>query len=230
MNYSLLLLNGGVGARVAAGQPKQLVKVNGIPILVYSLVAADAVEQIDEVVLNYPEGWRPAVEAIVENYAIKTPVTFVPAGETRHQSVALMLEHATNDDVIIHETARPLVRSSDFVELIDSGHRNVSLMLEIPFTVAPVDPTRNAVTGYLERAELRNVQLPQKFSRDDLRAAHEFAAREGRTFTEDATLLAVAGSDVRFINGSDRNIKVTTPTDIKLATFLLTGGEENWNE
>ncbi len=54
--YSLLLLNGGVGARVAAGQPKQLIKVKGIPILVYSLVAADAVPEIDQIVLNYPEG------------------------------------------------------------------------------------------------------------------------------------------------------------------------------
>ena len=41
------------------------------------------------------------------------------------------------------------------------------------------------------------------------------------------TLVAVAGHDVRFIAGSDRNIKVTTPTDIRLATYLLTGGDED---
>lgn len=228
--YSLLLLNGGVGARVAAGQPKQLVKVNGIPILVYSLVAADAVPEIDQIILNYPEGWRDAVESVVADYAIKTPVVYVAAGASRHESVAAMVDLATNDDVVIHESARPLVTTDDFATLVSSEHPNVSLMLEIPFTVAPVDPVSRTVTGYLERSTLRNVQLPQKFSRADLQDAHAFAARENRIFTEDATLVAVAGHNVRFINGTDRNIKVTTPTDIKLATYLLTGAEENWNE
>lgn len=225
--YSLLLLNGGVGTRVAADQPKQLIKVNGIPILVYSLVAADAVPEIDQVVLNYPEGWREDVEKIVTDYAIKTPVTYVEAGASRHESVARMLAHVTNDDVIVHESARPLVRTEDFARLVASEHRNVSLMLEIPFTVAPVDPASGKVTGYLERSSLRNVQLPQKFSKADLEDAHAFALREDRLFTEDATLVAVAGHDVRFIDGSDRNIKVTTPTDVRLATFLLTGGEDD---
>lgn len=225
--YSLLLLNGGVGTRVAADQPKQLIKVNGIPILVYSLVAADAVPEIDQVVLNYPEGWREDVEKIVTDYAIKTPVTYVEAGASRHESVARMLGHVTNDDVIVHESARPLVRTEDFARLVASEHRNVSLMLEIPFTVAPVDPASGKVTGYLERSSLRNVQLPQKFSKADLEDAHAFALREDRLFTEDATLVAVAGHDVRFIDGSDRNIKVTTPTDVRLATFLLTGGEDD---
>ncbi len=228
--YSLLLLNGGIGARVAAGRPKQLIKVKGLPILVYSLVAADAVDEIDQIVLNYPEGWREAVEEIVADYAIQTPVTYVPAGETRHDSVAKMLSSATNDHVVIHESARPLVGAEDFATLLAAAGDNVSLMLEIPFTVAPVDPATRTVTGYLERSTLRNVQLPQKFAKADLEDAHRRAAADGRTFTEDATLVATSGHEVRFIDGSDRNIKVTTPTDVQLATFLLGGNpEEAWN-
>ncbi|GAA4838112.1 IspD/TarI family cytidylyltransferase [Luteimicrobium xylanilyticum] len=228
--YTLLLLNGGIGARVAAGQPKQLIKVRGIPILVYSLVAADAVPEIDQIVLNYPDGWRDDVERIVRAYAIKTPVTYVEAGLTRHDSVAKMLSSATNDDVLVHESARPLVSSSDFAALIADPSPNVSLMLEIPFTVAPVDPETRTVTGYLERSSLRNVQLPQKFAKADLIAAHDQAAADGRTFTEDATMVAVSGHEVRFIDGHDRNIKVTTPTDVRLATNLLTNDEEGWDE
>src|SRR4051794_19890727 len=124
--YSLLLLNGGVGARVAAGQPKQLIKVKGIPILVYSLVAAAAVPEIDQIVLNYPDGWLEDVQRIVTDYAIKTPVVYVEAGTTRHESVARMLSSAQNDDVIIHESARPLVTTADFADLIADEGRNVS--------------------------------------------------------------------------------------------------------
>lgn len=226
--YSLALLNGGVGARVAAGQPKQFIYVKGIPILVYSLVAADAVSAITQIVLNYPDGWREDVEKIVNDYAIKTPITYVPAGRTRHESVAKMLEHVTNDSVVIHESARPLVTAADFARIIAFEHPDVSFMLDIPFTVAPVDPDSHRVIGYLERDTLRNVQLPQKFAKSTLVAAHAYAAEKGVTFTEDATLCAVAGFDVRFIEGSDRNLKVTTPVDVLIAGYLL--GSESIDE
>ena len=73
----------------------------------------------------------------------------------------------------------------------------------------------------LDRDRLRNVQLPQKFRRATLMAAHEFALANGLSFTEDATLCAVAGFDVRFIDGADRNFKVTTRVDVQLAGYLL---------
>jgi 2-C-methyl-D-erythritol 4-phosphate cytidylyltransferase len=219
--YSLLLLNGGIGARAAAGQPKQFVKVKGIPILVYSLVAADPVEKITEIVLNYPPDWRDSVEEIVRDYAIKTPITYVPAGRSRHDSVRIMLEHCTNDHLIVHETARPLVSTGDFARLIESEHENTGYMIPIPFTVAPVDPEARIVVGSLERQRLRNVQLPQKYARRVLTEAHAYAAREGLQFTEDATLCVAAGFDVHFLDGDDRNLKVTSATDVRLAGFLL---------
>jgi 2-C-methyl-D-erythritol 4-phosphate cytidylyltransferase len=208
---------------MGAPQPKQFLKVNGLPILVYSLVAADAVEEIDQIVLNYPEGWQAEVEGIVHDYAIKTRVDYVPAGETRQASVARALDAAANEDVVLHEAARPLVRAADFTRLIRAPERNVSFMIPIPFTVAPVDPETNTVTGYLERDRLRNVQLPQKFALADLRRGHEYAEANHVVFTEDATLVATAGAPVHFIDGADTNIKVTTPTDIHLAVSLLHG-------
>ncbi|QSB15234.1 2-C-methyl-D-erythritol 4-phosphate cytidylyltransferase [Natronosporangium hydrolyticum] len=219
--HSLLLLNGGVGARVAAGRPKQLVHVNGIPILVYALVAADRCAAIEQIVLNYPDGWRDEIEKIVIDFSIATPVSYVPAGRTRHESVARMLPHCQADQVVIHESARPLVSTADFDRLIAHPAENVSYMLPIPFTVAPVDPQTRRVTGALDRSTLRNVQLPQRFAKQSLVAAHRYAETAQRTFTEDATLCSVAGYPVEFIDGDDRNFKVTTPTDVALATHLL---------
>ena len=224
--YSLVLLNGGVGARLDAGRPKQLVTVGGLPILVYSLVAADAVQEITQIVLNYPPGWRDQVEEIVRSYAITTPVVYLEAGPTRHESVALGLARCSNERVIIHESARPLVTSADFHRLIEDPRPNVALMLPIPFTVAPVDPQTSRVTGSLDRSRLRNVQLPQKYALADLRAAHQWAAARDLVYTEDATLVVDAGHEVYFVAGSDRNLKVTTRTDVRLAAFLLQGGDD----
>lgn len=218
--HSLLLLNGGVGTRVGADQPKQFLKINGIPILVYSLTAVDKIGEIGEIVMNYPDGWKDSVEKLIVDYAIKTPVKLVEAGDSRHASVAALLPHCQYDSVIIHEAARPLVVRADFEDLIASPEENISLMLEIPFTVAPVDPESRLVTGSLERNKLRNVQLPQKFKKTDLADAHARAAESGAVFTEDATLVATSGYRVAFIPGRDENFKVTTPTDIRLASHL----------
>lgn len=218
--HSLILLNGGIGSRIGADRPKQFLKINGIPILVYSLIAIDRVESIGEIIMNYPNGWRVKVEKLIADYAIKTPITLVDAGDTRHASVAAMLPHCTSDSVVIHEAARPLVTTNDFEQLIASPEDNISLMLEIPFTVAPVDPETSEVTGSLDRSRLRNVQLPQKFNKAALIDAHRQSAERGIVFTEDATLVATSGYRVVFIPGRDENFKVTTPTDIQLASYL----------
>ena len=219
--YSLLLLNGGVGTRIGAGRPKQLLDIKGIPILVYALVAVDKVAQIDQIVLNYPLGWRGEIERIVESFAVRTPVTYAEAGNSRSESVEKMLALAHNERVIIHEAARPMVTKSDFEALIAADGENVSFMLPIPFTVAPVDPVTLRVTGSLDRSSLRNVQLPQKFLASDLAAGFASAHERSAHYTEEATMAADAGIDVRFIDGKDTNMKVTTPTDVRLATFLL---------
>lgn len=219
--YSLLLLNGGTGTRVGSPQPKQLLKLRGIPILVYSLVVAERLPQIAQVVLNHPPGWRGDVEEVLEAYAISTPVTLVEAAATRHASVAAMIGAAVHEHVVLHESARPLADRRDFARLLACAQDNVALMAPIPFTVAPVDPATGAVTGSLDRSRLRNVQLPQKFRRADLAAAHARARELGREYTEDATMLADLGFPVHFIDGSDRNLKVTTATDMRIAAALL---------
>jgi 2-C-methyl-D-erythritol 4-phosphate cytidylyltransferase len=223
--YSLALMNGGVGSRVASDRPKQFIRVNGIPAIVYSLVAADAVASITEIVTNYPAGWRDDVDRVIRDYAIRTPVRLVEAGTTRQESVAKIVAECTLDQVVLHESARPLVTSADFERLLREPFPNVSYMQSIPFTVAPVDPETRTVTGHLDRDRLRNVQLPQKFERSALLAAHENARTRGLLFTEDATLCVINGTEVRFIDGTDRNIKITTKTDVRLAGFLLASTE-----
>lgn len=135
-----------------------------------------------------------------------------------------MLLPAKHDHVLIHESARPLAASSDIEALISAPQNNVSLMVDIPFTVPPVDPETWRVTGSLNRDMLRNVQLPQKFAKNDLLSAHKSAEVADEVYTEDATLASGKGFHVYFIEGHDSNFKVTTPTDIRLASHLLQEG------
>ena len=120
MSYSLVLLNGGMGVRVGGRRPKQLLKLRGIPILVYSLVVADRIPEIRQIVLNHPPQWRTEVEQVLEAYAFGTEIELVEGAPTRHASVREMLPLCRYEDVILHETARPLADDADFRRLIDA--------------------------------------------------------------------------------------------------------------
>ncbi|MGH3715571.1 MAG: IspD/TarI family cytidylyltransferase [Micromonosporaceae bacterium] len=222
--FSLVLANGGTGTRIDAGQPKQFVSVHGKPIMAYSLLAIEAVAEIDEVVLNYPEGWREETERLVAAHLTK-PVTYVPPGGSRQESIRALLAHCRGEHILLHETARPMVSAEDFRALIAAPHDNIGYLLPIPFTVVHVDPDARQVTGALDRSKLRNVQLPQRFRKADLIEGHEYAAREGIVATEDGTLVVLAGFEMFYLDGADRNIKVTTPTDVRIAELML--GDEH---
>ncbi len=122
------------------------------------------------------------------------------------------------DSVIIHEAVRPLITVDTFRTLIDAPDENVMYGIPISFTVIK---GHEYVEGLLDRDELVNVQLPQKFDRAKLLAAHESARREDVFFTEDAGLFFhYAGEPVRILPGSDENIKITVPTDTVTAEAI----------
>lgn len=225
--FSLILLNGGIGSRVGANQPKQLIRLNQIPIFIYTLRIADALPEISEIVLNYPEGWEEQIRELTRQYAIQKPLKFVPAGASRQESVSLMLNEVGNDDVLIHEAARPLISEDDFNVLMKHSADNVSLTLPVPFTVLLRDETGEKIGGVLDRSSLLNIQLPQKFKTADLMAAHALAAKTGKSYTEDAAMLFEAGSEVYFVHGNERNFKITTLQDVHIAEIVASGKREH---
>jgi len=220
---TLILLNGGFGVRVGADVPKQLLRLKGIPIFIYALRVADEIDEIANIVLNYPKGWGDKVKILTSQYAIKTPIVYVEAGETRQSSVRLMLDIVETPSVLIHEAARPLVSKKDFIDLMDSAADNVTQILPIPFTVLQSLEGETKVGSILDRARLLNIQLPQKFKTETLKIAHAKAQKSGEVFTEDASAVFHYGNIVEYITGSDRNFKITTKLDVQMAEFLLIG-------
>lgn len=230
--FSLMLLNGGIGSRVGAKMPKQLIRLNQIPMFIYTLRVADQISSISEIVLNYPEGWEEQIREIAQKYAIQKPLKFVPAGATRQDSVALMLKEISTPNVLVHEAARPLASLRDFNALIDHPEDNVGLTLPVPFTVLVCDPASDAnkISGLLDRDTLLNIQLPQKFKTSDLQQAHDLAQKNNKTYTEDAAMVFAAGLDVYFEDGSEKNFKITTLQDVRMAEFVTHGIKEVFSD
>ena len=111
-----------------------------------------------------------------------------------------------------------MVTADESREVSAADDQNAMFGIPIPFTVLK---GHDYVEDLLERDELINVQLPQKFDRAKLMAAHQAARNDGATFTEDASLFhRYAGERVRILPGSERNIKITVPTDIVTAEAI----------
>jgi len=211
--YTLILLSGGVGSRMKNPVPKQYMLLAGKPMIMHIIERADCLSQIESIIIVCAEEYRSMIELMIMQYGIKKPYSFALAGETRQASVFSGLKNVNTEDVIIHEAARPFVSVDDFEELINDASSNATIGMDIPFTVVK---GHSDVEGILNRSELVNVQLPQKFNTEQLLLAHYKAKADNRIFTEDVSLLYYYNptSMIKIIRGKEYNIKITTRTDM----------------
>ncbi|PID36134.1 MAG: 2-C-methyl-D-erythritol 4-phosphate cytidylyltransferase [Rhodobacterales bacterium] len=222
---SLLLLNGGVGKRSGHEEPKQFYELHGHPMLAYSIVAALKVPEIQEIVVNAPEGYVERTERALRNYASTVPFKVVPCGATRQESSYILAKAASYDRVVLHESARPMVTGPMYRQLLEYPEENVGFFSDIPFSMCRLDPETGKIKRNVRRDRVFNIQLPQKFERDTLLAAHDAALKAGKTYTEDAVLVfKMTDADVYSLEGSHQNIKVTNREDFVIVKQLMSGG------
>ena len=219
MRTGMIVLAGGIGRRIGRPVPKQFLLLGGKPLLIHVLEKARSIAEIEQVVITCPADHLEATRELVTNHRMGPKFECVVGGASRQESALKGLQALGGvDSVIIHEAVRPLVSVADFRRLMDAEDENAMFGLAIPFTVLKGS---DYIEGLLERDELVNVQLPQKFDRARLAEAHEAARRDGARFTEDASLFhRYAGERVRILPGSERNIKITVPTDIVTAEAI----------
>jgi 2-C-methyl-D-erythritol 4-phosphate cytidylyltransferase len=216
MRFGMIVLAGGTGTRIGRPVPKQFLLLGGKPLIIHVLEKARAISELERVVITCPESYLQQTADLLANHRLGSKFECIVGGRSRQESVYLgLLALEGYESVIVHEAVRPLVSVDEFRALIGTADENAMYGAPISFTVLK---GHDYVEGLLDRDELVNVQLPQKFSRGKLLAAHEAARRDGSSFTDDASLFVHhAGERVRILPGSDRNIKITVPTDIVTA-------------
>ncbi len=216
--YSAILLAGGKGKRMQQSIPKQYLLLAGKPVIIHSLERLDELDEISEIIVVCEKEYITVLTLLLAQYNITKEVLFAPAGQTRQESVYNGLKMAKNAMVIIHEAARPFATIEDFRKLISAVSQNALLGYSVPYTVVEGG---KKLDGILDRSKLINVQLPQKFSRNELLRAHEKAFKDGCSFTEDASLLFYyKNSDIEIIEGSSYNIKLTETLDMLIGEII----------
>jgi len=205
------------------GQHKQLYRIGGKPMLIFSLEQLLKQREIDRVLITCPHDRVNEIQSVVSEYQL-SPCEFIAGGETRQESVLLALQHVTGKRVLIHEAARPLVTSLLIARVLrETSEDAVVPTIDVPFTTSIGG---DYMEGELDRKKLRNIQLPQVFDTAVLKQAHQQAAKDKQEATEDSMLVFRAGHNVRFVEGDPQNIKVTLPIDLVIAKALIFSDRE----
>jgi 2-C-methyl-D-erythritol 4-phosphate cytidylyltransferase len=213
-----LIVAAGRGERLGSGRPKALVSLAGRPMFEWSVDALRAVGEVERIVVALPaEELAAAPEGTIA----------VPGGTYRSQSVRQALRAGgEGDPVIVHDAARPLCRPELFeralAELRSSGADAVIAAAPVSDTIKEVGADGGTVARTLDRSHLWAVQTPQVFRREALERALGDASDELlAAATDDAWLVERAGGVVRVVESNAENVKVTTPTDLRVAEVLL---------
>lgn len=216
----------GFGIRMKSKRAKQFLSLDGRPILAVTLIHFQKCSEVDGIVLVAPPGdVAYCREHIVEEFGLTKVEAIVPGGKRRQDSVRLGIEGTGGryDLVLIHDAVRPVIEEGLLKRVMDAAriHRAVIAALPAKETVKEVDDRGEVVRTY-DRRRVWMVQTPQVFRYPDILKAHHTALAQGwEEATDDALLVERSGIPVTVVEGSEKNIKVTTPYDLEMARFLL---------
>ena len=224
LQTSVIIPAAGLGRRMNASVSKQYLRLNGKPILAHTLDVFEKCPLINEIVLVInPEERDLCQDQVIAAYPY-TKVKLVAGGNTRQESVYAGLEAVDPQTriVLIHDGARPLIRESVI-------RKSIAETVTHQATVVGV-PAKNTIKiineeGFVEHTPDRNllveIQTPQTFSYDLIRAAHQQAREAGVVGTDDAFLVERLKIPVKIVLGDYTNIKITTPEDLIIAEAII---------
>lgn len=211
------------GSSTRMGTNKLMLTLGGIPVIVRTLKAVEAAPSVDEIILVTREDMMVPLSQLCQEFALTKVTKVIRGGKTRTESVRLGTLEASGDAqvIAIHDGARPLVTTevieNAIAQALESGAAAPAVPLKDTIKVAQ----KGVVESTPDRASLFAVQTPQVFEASLIRAALQKALDDGAKLTDDCSAVERLGMKVKIVEGDERNLKVTTPMDLKIAEMLL---------
>lgn len=218
---SAVIVAAGSGTRF--GGDKLAAELAGVPVLARTLCAFQDAALIDEIVLVVRSDALESAGELCRRYHIAKASVLVPGGETRALSCYAGVMAASDEAelIAVHDGARPLVTEEIIQRTVWEAHRCGAAVPAVPVRDTIKTAEDGVVTGTPDRAKLFAVQTPQCFQKDILRGALADAVKNAPGITDDCLAVERMGGRVRLTEGSEENIKITTPLDLALAEIIL---------
>ena len=223
MSVCAVVPAGGTGIRMGGTVPKQFLELNGKPILYYTLKTLQDCGIISELILVVPEKeYDNACTDWLGKPEIVTKV--VVGGKKRQDSVYngfCELSQKT-EIVLVHDGVRPFLSHQMIQKSVDAAREYGAAITAIPVndTIKRVDDS-GLVSQTVDRDGLWRVQTPQVFRYELLQEAFKKANSEKFYGTDEGTLIEHLGKPVKVVEGSEQNIKITRPEDLRLSEILI---------
>lgn len=215
-----VIVAAGTASRME-GTDKIMAPIQGEPVIRRTLRAFQECDAIREIVVVTREDLLSEMICICDGFPkVRSVVT---GGADRQASVSAGLLNLSKQVklVAVHDGARPLVS----VSLIDRTVRAAHSYGAAAPAIAVKDTIKVAQGGIVvttpDRDTLRAVQTPQVFDLQLLRGALQKAEKDGLTITDDCSAMEHLGMSVKLVEGEERNLKITTPMDLKIAAMIL---------
>lgn len=217
MKFSAIITAGGISSRFGKNN-KLLEKIHSKEVIRYTVEAFLAVKEISEIVICAN---LSIIEQLKQIFKYKLKIKVIEGGNTRQQSVFNGLSTLKNTDfVLIHDGARPMI-TPDIIKkaiLLVQDKKALTVATKTTDTIKLVDENLKIIKT-LDRRSLYNTQTPQAFDYKLIKEAHD--KLQGKNFTDDAGMLEFLGNDVYILEGEYKNIKITTKSDIDIASVYL---------
>ncbi len=223
MSVLAIIPAAGLGVRMGTDTPKQFLSLEGVPIFIYTLRKFAACDVIDEVLLALRDEDRERAQSDIDREGFGKPVRLVTGGATRQETVARALSQAppATEVVVVHDAVRPFVDVDTIRRVVEAARSQGAVILGVPSVDTVKQVQQRTILGTLPRERIVLAQTPQAFRTDVLREAIHRAADDGFNGTDESSLVERLGHQVTVLMGSDRNIKITKPTDLPLARLYI---------
>jgi 2-C-methyl-D-erythritol 4-phosphate cytidylyltransferase len=229
MNIAIIAA-AGTGTRMASDRPKQFLLLAGTPIIFHTLRVFEQCESIHEVIVVLPAEASAGFVSAAGKYGLRKVARVVPGGVTRADSVKrglMAIRSATAEIVAVHDGVRPFVTVEEIDATIAAARTDGAAILVAPVTDTIKQVSDQRIVKTLDRGGLRRALTPQCFHYELLRQAYQVADITDPSVTDESVLLEKLGIPVSIVEGSPRNIKITTVEDLTSAEAILDDADRN---
>lgn len=213
--FSLIITAGGTSSRYG-NTNKLLELLDDKTVIEHTVSAFQEFDEINEIIIPTNNSIRNEFCKLLKDSRIK----LIQGGDTRQKSVYNALQEVSNEYVIIHDGARPLIGKGVISQVMDlvTLKNAVSVMTKTTDTIKEVDEN-GVIVKTIDRSKLYNTQTPQAFKTELIKDAHEKLKEEH--FTDDSSMLERLNIPVSIVLGSYTNIKITTKSDLDFAKLYI---------
>lgn len=221
---SVVIVSAGRGNRMKCDINKQFLKIGGKEVIAHTIEKFYNNKNIGEIIIVVREDEKEFFqENIINKYGYKN-LKIAFGGKERQDSVYNGLQEVDKNCsiVLIHDGARPFVTNEIIEQSIECAQKYNCAIVGIPVkdTIKIVNEN-NDVCNTPNRNTLWSIQTPQVFDYSLIMKAHEKAKNDKYYGTDDSMLMEYLGYNVKVVEGSYDNIKITTPEDLKVAEEIL---------